>query len=250
MGKDNRTIDSVGNEALVTAALDALKVDIIDGAGVTLEDLEITLDAIETLLEGTGKVKVWDGTRELFIPNQGDTAGVRGGIVVYGVRAQATSVLDMLPVAYHGDALDYKGERVIPVTPMTGGREEGTFTRGFIPETPFTEVTNASNIGNIAWTTLKSTTVAADTTLWITGISVSDATPSSGIEFLCRLDIDGAVQIKMRVPSGDSLKIIFNTPYKVPTAIVARVRVFQWSGATVSFEGNLHGFYTVDSELD
>lgn len=320
MGRMRYLEDKDGNEAKVTAALDALKVHMIDPAGTTFEDLETTLDAIETLLGGTQKTKLWDGTETLdllkrtqkfddntpTIPISGrsvtantavslpvaiysDADSAKGtfvipvtpmtserlegtkitdgvdtlalvphysaqdascvGIALMGYR-QAIAKYTRIPTAIHSDSTTAKGAEIIPVTPMTGGREEGVFTRGFIPETPLAETKAGVSIPNTTWTTLKTITVAADTTLWVTDLSATDISAATGTEFLCYLDINGSIVVNTRTPAGESLKLSFNTPYKVATGIVVQIKIYQWSGGALDFDGNLHGFYTTDSELD
>jgi len=126
MGRDRRIVDSAGEEAKVTAALEALKVEMIDSAGVSIEDLETVLKAIEDLLEGTAKVKIWDGTDTLEILDDGTAnALTKQGILMYGRRDSANSTI-CIPVAYNSDADANKGNRVVPVTPMTAELNEGT----------------------------------------------------------------------------------------------------------------------------
>jgi len=91
MGDNRRIVDSEGEEATVTAALSALKVEIIDSAGVTIEDLEAKLDGIETLLEGTALVKIWDGTNTLAIDEEG-----MAKVHVYGFDGGEMVSLDLV----------------------------------------------------------------------------------------------------------------------------------------------------------
>ncbi len=71
MGKDNRIVDSTGNEAKVTAAGNRLQVRSDFESTYDLDDLKTVLDAIETLLGGTAKVKLWDGTDTLGVQSDG-----------------------------------------------------------------------------------------------------------------------------------------------------------------------------------
>lgn len=71
MGRSRYIKDTAENEALVTAALNALKVDVVTTGTGILNTMETTLDAIETLLGGTAKVKIWDGTHTLDVDTDG-----------------------------------------------------------------------------------------------------------------------------------------------------------------------------------
>lgn len=107
---DKRIVDSDGNEAKVDATTEALKVQAQAG------DAEI------------GKVKVTDGTLVLDIVQEGESAVVDlKGLVQLGLNA-ATGKWSWIPTAIYADDPDDKGYYVIPVTPMTAQREEGTRT--------------------------------------------------------------------------------------------------------------------------
>jgi len=67
MGADRAIIDSAGNEAKATTSGNRLQVEATVASTADLDILETTLDAIETLLQGTAKVKIWDGTHTLDI---------------------------------------------------------------------------------------------------------------------------------------------------------------------------------------
>lgn len=62
MGRSRYIEDKDGNEAKVTAAIEALKVDIATVDTGILSTIKGVLDAIQTLLEGTQLAKIWDGT--------------------------------------------------------------------------------------------------------------------------------------------------------------------------------------------
>lgn len=250
MGIDKRIVDSAGNEALVTAALNALKIDLIDSAGTTINDLETTLNAIETLLGGTAKVKVTDGTNTLNLVKPGSFfTYLEYGIPSYAYRLE-TGNFDAIGTAYYLDSVKNKGQRILPIIPMTGGREEGTFTRGLIPETEYNNSPPAQSVANASWVTIASNTVPADTTFWLCDVSVEPDAGSAGIEFRWRVTVNNVRKFESRVIAGNGAQHAFHSPIKTTTGLICRLQAYQWSGGAVDFVGTIHGFDTVDSELD
>jgi len=126
MGNDRRLRDSRGYEAQVDDTLKALQVKTYPASTADLDTLETSLDALETLLTGTAKVKIWDGTNALSNPIEGETFGAtKGGIIALTIKQQGAQYLALRSAAYN-DTLANKGLYVLPVTPMTSERLEGT----------------------------------------------------------------------------------------------------------------------------
>jgi len=151
MGSDRRLIDSGENEALVTAALDALKVELIDSAGVSIEDLETALNNLEEALHSVntdylkvqsrdaagnlmpsmdavtrkGFVAITDGTDTLGLLKSADALDAAVPMMPIATRRTVSGAATYFPSAFAADSNISKGAIILPVTPMTRQNEEG-----------------------------------------------------------------------------------------------------------------------------
>lgn len=258
MTDDRRIVDSVGDEALVDAVTNALQVQLAAGAAaigsVTVTALPPgVLAGMATLPAGAnniGQVEITDGVDVLDLFTTGDAVWGLHGPLIYGYRWAGANTALAMPAAYYSDGKVAKGNAVIPVTPMTGGREEGTFTRGFIPEHPVNDNAQGVAVANTTWVTVTTYTVTAGRTLWITDWIINEATEAAGGEFLGRLRIAGAVVMVKRAAAGHDIQDHQHTPVKATAGQVVDVQAHQWSGGALNFDANIKGFETVDTELD
>ncbi|TET13500.1 MAG: hypothetical protein E3J82_02925 [Candidatus Thorarchaeota archaeon] len=152
MGDDRLIIDSDDEEAKVDATLEALKVDVVTADTGILATIEATLTNLEKATAAVdtdklivqcedaadnvapagdvaarkGFVAVTDGTDTLDITFSGDSgASTKRGIMAAGLRIEGNKILP-LPIAQFDDLVTSMGYTIVPVTPMTREREEGT----------------------------------------------------------------------------------------------------------------------------
>jgi len=252
MGRDRRIVDSSGNEALVDAALNALKV-VLQGSTVTAQAwgwdgsqwLRLLVDSGGRLL-----CKLTDGTNVLTLLDQGDTFDLdTQAIPIIGKRFN-TNTATPVPVANYSDPVASKGQWILPVTPMTGGRQEGTYTRGFIPADPVGPDWGEVSVANTTLTTVASYTTPSGKTFWLTDAFLSDAGSGGGVEFIGSIYVGTGGKWQERVPAGGAMAVHLHTPLKVTAGTACSVRCWQWSGAARTFRAAIVGFLTTDSELD
>lgn len=209
MGINRRIVDSNNEEALVDATDHALQVKATLASTADLDTIDGVLDAIQALLEGTQLAKIWDGTHTLDIDE----------------NSHATAVL------------------------FTGGNDEGTFTRGFVPEIPFEKLI-AGSIASGSWIEVVSALCPAGHTQYVTDVIVSDGTEGvAGIEFLMRVSRATTKIAGYRIQSGQAAHIRFTTPLIFLTATSCRIYIYQWSGAARTFDVLISGFRTVNAEI-
>jgi len=102
MGRDRRIADSADREALVTATGNRLQVQSTFASTADLDTIETTLDAIQTLLGGTAKVKMWDGTETLLV----NVDGSLNAAIVAGSDLETTLTnLEKATATIHTDQL-------------------------------------------------------------------------------------------------------------------------------------------------
>ena len=107
-------------KALQSINTDYLKVQHRDGAGNLMPSMDAAARA--------GFQKMTDGTYVCnFVISGRENPHQIPGILSYGFNLDGVTAR-LLPVAAYSDALANKGYWVVPVTPMTGQREEGTKT--------------------------------------------------------------------------------------------------------------------------
>ncbi len=270
MGRDRRIIDSAENEALVTAALDALKVELIDSAGVTLEDLETALNNLEEALHSVntdylkvqardaagnlmpsmdtvarkGFVAITDGTSVLDLLSQtSPNSSSRKGIMAQGHR-QTGNQVRTLPIANFADGNTDKGQWVIPVTPITGLRKEGTFVHSL--DTTFSVAFGVDDISAKAAYVLIDLSDAANyphTNIgeihvdWVSITLLGDATATGEVHvgFISAVDADKGTMHAIAALTIDKLEgIVHSHDLLTPSAIRCKL------GAHLSGGTELH----------
>jgi hypothetical protein len=275
MGRDRRTIDSDGVEAKVDSGNEALNVHTFFDSTADLDTIEATLTNIEKALASVntdylkvqmrdasdnlmpsmdvaarkGFVAVTDGTHTLDLVRDGDGAALtKPGVVIYGRRDSSGATM-VLPLCDDGDAKANKFSRMVPVILGTGGREEGTFTRGFIPTTEVLDL-RADSTAPGAWDTITTYTVPAGNTLHITSWVLSLTTIGAGIEYLGRIKLGATAVAYARAPSGGFIHFVFSQPLKAVAEVVVDIDFRHWASVNITTQALIQGFLTVDSELD
>ncbi len=115
-------VDVVSQPAGVIAGMTSLPAGINNIGDVDV----LTLPSIPAGANNIGQVEVTDGVSVLSIGIQETPLAGATGILVLGARYEGADSLVPIPVARFGDLNTNKADRVIPVTPMTRERLEGT----------------------------------------------------------------------------------------------------------------------------